>query len=647
MKKHLLGMMVAIATTGVATAQLTENFETTTGSALPAGWSQTVAAGVLTDSTGWLSGTNTSLGSSDFPMSPHTRFVAVNDDKYPGANNGNSFLMSPVFSLGTGSSWWLKFACSYLAGTYSGASENATVEVSTDGGSTWTVLTTLTENAADWWEPRYIDMSAYAGMSNLKIGFRYKDNGGWLFGFGIDDVEVMAPPANELALTSIAPLEGTPNSYGLAGSGVTVTGTVFNNGGSTVTSFDVKYVFNGGAVVTNPVTGVSIAPFTSGTFTATTPVTLPSAVGAYNLKVWAELAGDTNPANDSAANNRLNTVAFLPTKKLAIEEGTGTWCQWCPRGLVYMDSLHVLYGDNVSLVAVHNSDPMEVPAYDSWLGGQIGGYPSVVVDRRMEADPSELLDVYTQHATDFGFADITTTPTLTGSNLSVDVKVRPALALTGAKLALVMTENDVTGTGAGWAQANAYSGSSSVFLSGGGVNYNALPNPIPASQMNYDFVARSIDPDPAGGAGLLPASMSHSTDYTYTFNKPLSTSWTTNKLHGVVLLIDGTSGAVLNSQNFGISLGVDELSAGVQHFVVAPNPANHVAQVIFDLQEASEVSVEVVDMLGRVVWSQGAHKMIAGTNIVQLPMALLANGMYHARVKTATGVASAQFSVMK
>ena len=648
MKKLLLALSVVCAASTAGLAQFSENFESTTGTALPAGWSQTVAVGTPNDSVGWNSGTNTTLGSTEFPMYPHTRYIAVNDDKKQFANNSNSLVMTPTFSLGAGS-WWLKFECAYLHRTYSGNTETATVEVTTNGGATWTVVSTLAANVTYWWETRYIDMSAYAGMSNIQIGFRYRDASGWLYGWGIDDISVFSPPSNDIALTAIAPTTGSPNSYATGGSNITVIGQVFNNGASTISSYNVKYIFNGGSVVTNAVTGVSIAPFTSATFTATTPVTMPTAVGPYQLKVWAELAGDPNATNDSAAMDTLNTVSFMPVKVLAFEEGTGTWCQWCPRGAVYMDSLHTLYGDGVSLVAVHNStsDPMQLPAYDALISSKVSGYPSVLVDRRLSIDPSQALDAYTAMHDDFGFATVGATPTLTGSNLSVAVTVKPALNLTNAKLALVITEDEVSGTGAGWSQANAYSGSTTTFLTGGGVNYNLLPNPIPASQMKYEFVARSIDPSPTGGSGLLPASMTYGTDYNYTFTKTLTSSWVTNKLHGIVLLLDGANGAVLNSKNFSLTVGISDVKAGVENFIIRPNPASTQATLVFDLKNKENVQIEVYDMLGRSVYAAPATMMNAGTVRVDIPLSNLATGMYNVKVQTENGTIVEKLNVVK
>ena len=648
MKKILLTIAgcVAMGVSGFAQLAL-QDFESTTGTALPTGWSQTVAAGLPNDSVGWNTGINTALASTDFAIPAHTRFVAVNDDKHQGAANTNTFLSSPSFALGTGS-WYLNFDCSYLHRTYMSITEAATVEVSTDGGTTWTVLATLDGNSAYWWESRYINMSAYAGMSNVKVGFRYKDNTGWVYGLALDNIKVFQPAVNDIALIGIGPATGTPASYGLAGTTKNVLGAVFNNGSTTITSFNAVYVFNGGAPVVSTISGVSIAPFTTATFTCTTPVTMPAAVGPYQLRLLANVTGDVNAVNDTSVLDTLTTVGFLPTKVLAFEEGTGTWCQWCPRGAVFMDSLHTLYGNNVSLIAVHNrtSDPMQIPAYDAYVSSNIGGYPSVLMDRKAEYDPSELLGAYTDHSGDFGFADITATPTWTTTNLSVGVTVKPAIDLNGATIALVVTEDSVHGTASGYNQANAYSSNPTSSLTGGGINYNALPNPIPAASMYYSHVARSITPSVTGSTTLLPASMTNGTTYNCTMSAPITSTWAYNKLHGVVLLL-GANGNVLNSRSFSKALGVSNIEAGIENVVVFPNPASTTATLVFDMKNSAKVDVTVFDMLGRVVYTTPATQVAAGTDRISIPLNNFSTGTYTVKVQTETGMISTKFNVVK
>ncbi len=640
-----LAACLAISTKGTSQVIYSEDFEGVTFPSLPTGWSQNVTPN---DSVGWNSGDNTTLGSTAFNMNSHTNFVGVNDDGHQFAANTDILLKSGTFSLSSASAPYLSFDCCYLHGTYSGATEDATVEVSYDGGSTWSVIATLAANANFWWEPRYINMSAAAGHSSVMLGFRYKDAGGWLYGFAVDNIKVFTPPTNDLGLLSIAPMSGTPQSYGVGGSNITMTGNVFNYGATAVTSYDVHYVFNGGSVVTNTVSA-SIAPFTAGSFTATTPVTLPTTNGAYPIYMWVSLTGDANSANDSSVLDTLNSVSFMPTKKLAIEEGTGTWCGWCVRGIVYMDSLRTLYGNNVSLVAVHNGDPMTVSAYDSWMGSKISGYPSVVIDRTIVGDPSDLLAEYTAHHNDFGFADITAAATVTTSSVSVAVNVKPALNLNGNyRLVMVLTEDKVHGTAAGWEQHNYYSGSTTNILSGGGVNYNTAPSTIPATSMYYEHVARSITPGATGASSsALPTAMVAGTNYPLTLTAPVTAGWNLNYMHAIVMLLDNTTGRVLNTQNATLTLGVNNVANSVEAISVYPNPTTANANVAFTLQNASKVSIEVSDVTGRILSTVAGAEYAAGDHQVELSTANLSSGLYNVNVISEAGTATTRLTVIK
>jgi len=67
-----------------------------------------------------------------------------------------------------------------------------------------------------------------------------------------------------------------------------------------------------------------------------------------------------------------------------VEEFTGTWCGYCPRGAFYLDSLKHHMPDNAIVVSWHNSDQMtyspngEATMAQTW---GISGYPNVLVNR--------------------------------------------------------------------------------------------------------------------------------------------------------------------------------------------------------------------------------------------------------------------------
>ena len=108
----------------------------------------------------------------------------------------DELLITPFMDFSAESNLQLDFKA-YHDGAY--GSGDATVEVSTDGGSTWNVELILTPAAS--WENYSVNLSAYDGFSNVAIGFRWNDGGvcggadNWGTGLAIDDVIVDETPS--------------------------------------------------------------------------------------------------------------------------------------------------------------------------------------------------------------------------------------------------------------------------------------------------------------------------------------------------------------------------------------------------------------------------------------------------------------------
>ena len=240
----------------------------------------------------------------------------------------------------------------------------------------------------------------------------------------------------------------------------TPTVKIVNGGSTAITSMKVDLSYNG-STTTQTVTGINLP--TAGIYTVSMPSTV---LVAGSLPVTALVyevnggAGDNTPTNDMLS-EQINPVVPAPGKMVVGEEATGTWCQWCPRGAVFMDLYETKYQDFWAGIAVHNGDPMTVADYDTGIGSLIGGYPSALVDRMGDVDPSGM-------SSDF-FTRLQTAPKATllnGANwdpntrvLNVSVRYTFSSGANGNyKSACVLTEDDVTGTGAGWSQSNAYAG---------------------------------------------------------------------------------------------------------------------------------------------------------------------------------------------
>ncbi|HYD21563.1 MAG TPA: choice-of-anchor J domain-containing protein [Flavipsychrobacter sp.] len=574
----------------------------------------------------------------------------VSTSYYNPAGTANDWVVSPQFMV-NGTNCFLRWE-EYTPDV--NFPDGYQVLLSPTGGSAVTdfTVTLLTVTAANTNEflTKVANLGAYNG-SNVRIAFRNNSNDKFLL--YLDNIETVVLPPNAISLNTVTPTPGSPTAYGLAGNTVTIGGTVQNLGATNITGYTVTYQQGANPPQVYNVTGANIVPYGTGNFTHNIPYTLPATPAEYPINVWVTLTGDADNTDDSIMTSA-GSAAFMPDKKLTFEEATGTWCGWCPRGSAWMDSVSEVYGNDLTLIAVHNSDPMEqfsasTQAYDAKIGNYIGGYPSMVVDRRFETDPSNTFAVYNAQSNYFGFADITIGTVTTGTNsVTVPVTVKPAIPLSGDyRLALVITEEGAKGTTSGWAQVNYYSSTSqNQNLFQDGINWKNLPNPVPAANIMYDFVARYIS-DVDGNPGSLPASMSASTDYTYSFSNVSTTGMgPLSHLRVNVLLIRNSDGQVLNSNNVIVPTGVANVNKTISGVSLYPNPTNDRAILAFTLQNAGKANVTITDAVGRVVYSN-AQQFGAGEQILNIETADMVAGIYNVKIETTEGSVTERLTVVK
>jgi hypothetical protein len=419
----------------------------------------------------------------------------------------------------------------------------------------------------------------------------------------------------------------------IAGQSVSPVVSIINAGQNALTAFNVNLNYNGQNYTQN-VTGVNVASI------ASYSVNIPSfnlVAGASNAVVTITNinGGNDDNANDNTLTQVVDPVVPAAGKIVVGEEATGTWCQWCPRGAVFMDKFQADYAGYWAGIAVHNGDPMTVADYDTGMGSLIGGYPSALVDRLGDVDPSQM-------SSDF-FTRLQTAPKGVLTNgatwdaatreLNVSVTTNMAQATSGSfKVACVLTEDGVTGTGAGYNQANAYAGGNNGVMGG----FEALPSPVPAAQMVYDHVARAIAPSFTGQTGVIPGSTSAGDTYTANFTFTLPSTWDETQMHIVGMLIDPQGkidnagyttidGAVQN----GYVAGVQEI-AGLnleQLLVVAPNPATDFTNVTLHIPTKAQVSLKVLDAKGSILQGR-QYGSLQGDFEVGLNTSNFAPGLY-------------------
>lgn len=304
-----------------------------------------------------------------------------------------------------------------------------------------------------------------------------------------------------------------------------------------------------------------------------------------------------------------------------------------------MDLLETKYADYWAGIAVHNADPMVVTEYDAAIGAAIGGYPSSLVDRLPEVDPSEMEADFLDRIVVAPTAFITNGATWDAGTRTLNVSVSAdfqAAANNNYKLAIVLTEDEVTGTGSGWSQSNAYANNAAGPMGG----YESLPNPVPAAQMVYNHVARAIEPSFNGYANSFPTTVNAGETHTVNYAFTLPAGWDENEIHIIGLLlapngrIDNAgkatiAEAVANGFVTGtdMAVSVNELEQVDATLQVAPNPATDYTTIAVNIPGESNATVRILDLSGKEIAARNYGSM-SGSSTITLNTTNYTKGMY-------------------
>ncbi|MBK8954832.1 MAG: Omp28-related outer membrane protein [Saprospiraceae bacterium] len=450
----------------------------------------------------------------------------------------------------------------------------------------------------------------------------------------IDDVkytfEPFVAPNLDASLTS-----AVVRPKALTGTSWPATVKIKNVGRTQITSAELEWSINGGTPVKETFT------LSLDSLAESNPITLSQMVpfGAGNTKIDFVLTSINGGADDKAANNskslNLEGVTPAPGKKIVVEEATGTWCQWCPRGAVYLDSLTKLYPHHFIGVAVHNRDPMAVTVYDQGLTTFPGftGFPSVVTNRRTLGDPSGIEPVFydqivelTPVTLDVGAAFDPNT-----GNLKIEAKALFSEEVNGDyRFNLVVVEDGVKGTASGYNQVNAYAGGNSGVMGG----YELLPNPVPASRMVYNHVGRAILDGWAGVPGYLPTDIPANTTYIKAYEYVIPATYVLGNIKLVAMMLD-PNGEIINANEVSfddaLARGLftsseNPIAEGFDWYIHA-GPGSDLGYIHFDLSETADVSVAIMDLFGKNLATKNYGQM---SGVVDLPIQMsgLVKGTY-------------------
>ena len=349
---------------------------------------------------------------------------------------------------------------------------------------------------------------------------------------------------------------------------------------------------------------------------------------------------DDNICNNISIFN-INGVVAAPSRAVLVEEGTGTWCQWCPRGAVFMDKLSKVYDGLFIPIAVHNgsTDPMLVPEYNTFMA--FSAFPNSKVNRGYLGDPSAAEDPFLTEIAKPATAQFLVGSKYDGGTKTLDISVELEFLapVTGNHfVSLILTEDGVRGTTSGYNQANAYAGGGSGAMGG----YESLPSPVPTSLMVYDHVGRAVSGLRTNATNSFTGSYKVGDKLTKTFSFVLDENWKTEKMHIIPILLKNNVYVNAATVTFtdalanGFVSSVDNAILSENNVKVYPNPSNTTTNIELSLAQPSQVEVQILSLTGSTI-SQRNYGVLSGDVTLPINLFTLNAGIYFVKVKTEAG----------
>ena len=455
---------------------------------------------------------------------------------------------------------------------------------------------------------RSIDISSYLGQT-IYLSFRHFNCTDQYY-LIVDNIEIKTLQNNDATFVS-----SKLNKFILPNSSNNLTVSVKNNGGNPITSLQMNW--NDG---TDHLSTITTNIAAGATQTVTHPIAVTyTGIAQHDIAITIPLvngAADAAPT-DNNGNNSTTVISQMTPKKVFFEEGTGTWCGWCPRGAIAADLVNTNFPNDQTFVAVHNGDPMVLTEYNAGVG--FSGFPGLNVDRELkgvDVSPNTISNYVNTRKVLPTPVNLSGTYSVTGNSMVVIGTAQFFSNFSNAnyRMAAIVTEDNVTGTASGYNQTNYYAGGAQGVMGG----YEILPSPVPAAQMVYNHVGRALLGGYTGQVNSVPAVIADQQLVNYTFNYTIPATMNPANTHVVLILIDQADGTVLNSTKLQkTALSVNDINKD-SSIVLYPNPAS--TEFNLKVEKNGKYNVVVYDMSGRIAANYGT--VSTKDQLINLPITL-------------------------
>ena len=414
----------------------------------------------------------------------------------------DNWMITPAIDLTNAAAATLTWKAAQEVDNYASYQESYEVLVSTAGTATTdftnVVYETFNGEPAKAWADRSADLNDYVGQT-IYIAFHCNTPAGCEGALYIDDIKVTGTTGGvqeTIALVNAtdAIVEGEAKVKAVITAGDFTTIKAFE---ATLTVGDQTYK--------QTFSGLNVTSGQSHEFEMTQAVT-----GEGGALVPYTLSVKMNEATASVEGEVSILKDMDITRRVVVEEMTGTWCPNCPKGIVGIREMQAAYPETFIPIAVHYNDPMTdgVDEYANKMNSLFEGVaPSMQMNRVPTAvgDPTFawMSQFYDEAQQGLPYCGIEATAEFTDADemteIRLDATVQTAFTSNDnpLRLAVVLVENNVQGNTTGYDQLNNYAKQENEFGEeyypfGEMGGFEEMTNPIPFSHIQYQHVARAI-----------------------------------------------------------------------------------------------------------------------------------------------------------
>ncbi len=343
-----------------------------------------------------------------------------------------------------------------------------------------------------------------------------------------------------------------------AGEDIKISGSVTNVRQKPVTSYVLRWTNGDGTTGTYEKT-TNLESGKQESFTFKIPGIKNAQLNNFNLK--AEKVNGVSDIYDDNSTVDFDVITLYQgmayQRTMVVEKRTGTWCGWCPRGIVAFEVMEEKYPDSFIGIAMHTSDAMAVSGNYSSILKDLTSAPSCKIDRdtyyESAISPGRLEYAWKREVAECN-ADIKATRTENeDGTIKVSTVTRFAYDFNAPRyrIAYVVLEDKV----GPYTQSNYYAGGGNGKMGG----WEDKPESV---SMIYNDVARDIQPSAYGQQESVPSQIVAGERYNHVYNLTLPKSVDKKEnVRIVTLLINIKTGIIENAaEALEESTGIDSVT---------------------------------------------------------------------------------------